>query len=454
MISNKLVMTVNMHQELSSHLFPGDGLETVAILLCTRAGTHDERICVRKALLVPPEHCQLRTAHRVSWPGEWIETAIDEAECRQETIILMHSHPSGTYRFSRIDDESDQVTMRALSQAFDDPSIQHGSAIMTPDGLVLARLYDQQQHIVAELTPCVIGQDFVELTPQGREYVLPFSTEMRKRLSTQTACVVGVSGTGSIVAEQVFRLGFGRVILIESDWMEAKNLNRILNSTAEDADQGVAKVDIAARSAQSHRPDAIIECYDSVLASKQALTAASGADVIFCCVDSIEGRHHCDLLAQACLIPVVDMGVTIPTRHDTSRRVCIADVCGRIDFIAPGGSSLLDRAVVTSDGLRREYLQSVDPAALADLEAEGYIKGTHEEAPSVISLNMRAASAGVNEWLARNFKIREESNALYSRTLFSLAGCEEDYFSESDFPCSPKPNLGVGLDVILAELGV
>jgi len=453
-IPKRLVMTDTTHNELSVHLFPGDGLEAVAVLICSHAGAQNERLCVRQVLLIPPEHCSLRTKDRVSWPGEWIEAAIDKAEKQHGAIILMHSHPSGTYCFSAIDDASDQITMRALSEAFANQSVHHGSAIMTPDGLILARLYDQDQNITADLIPCVIGQEFEELTPQGQKYILPFSAEMRRRLSSQTACVVGVSGTGSIVAEQVLRLGFGRVIFIEFDKMEAKNINRILNSTEEDARLGAAKVMIAERAAKQHRPDAIVEVYDSALASCPALTAASGADVIFCCVDSIEGRHHCDLLAQACLIPIVDIGVTIPTRRDPAKGTRIGDVCGRIDFIAPGASSLFDRGVVTPDGLQREYLQSVDPIALKDLEADSYIKGAQEEAPSVISLNMRAASAGVNEWLARNFNIREENNALYSRTLFSLAGCEEDYYAEADFPCSIKPTLGAGLGAVMQQLGV
>ena len=53
---------------------------------------------------------------------------------------------------------------------------------------------------------------------------------MSAELSRLTAVVVGVSGSGSIVAEQLARLGFGRVILIDFDKVEKKNLNRILNA--------------------------------------------------------------------------------------------------------------------------------------------------------------------------------------------------------------------------------
>ena len=57
----------------------------------------------------------------------------------------------------------------------------------------------------------------------------------------------GVSGIGSIMAEQAARLGFGEVRLIDFDWVEFKNLNRILNSTTEHAKAKLLKVEVLAR---------------------------------------------------------------------------------------------------------------------------------------------------------------------------------------------------------------
>ena len=66
------------------------------------------------------------------------------------------------------------------------------------------------------------------------------------------------------------------------------------------------------------------------------------------------------------------------------------------------------------------------PSAHAGRVVEGYIKGVIEEAPAVIALNMRAASAAVMEFIARMFPFRHEPNTAFARTLFLLAeGCEE-----------------------------
>ena len=61
-----------------------------------------------------------------------------------------------------------------------------------------------------------------------------------------------------------------------------------------------------------------------------------------------------------------------------------------------------------------------------------------EEAPSVITLNMRAAAAMMNEFIARAYPFRLDPNARYARTSFSLAACEEEYVAETEFPKSPN----------------
>ena len=56
-----------------------------------------------------------------------------------------------------------------------------------------------------------------------------------------------------------------------------------------------------------------------------------------------------------------------------------------------------------------------------------------EEAPGVITLNMRAASACVVEFIARLFRFREFANETRARTIFMLAEGDEDVFAERQF---------------------
>lgn len=238
-------------------------------------------------------------------------------------------------------------------------------------------------------------------------------------------------------------MGFGRIKPIDFDRVERRNLDRILNSTLADAAAGRLKVDVFAEAAARYRGEGIVEPIAASIFTREAVLAASQCDVLFCFVDTLEARQIADLIGAAFLLPLFDVGVVIPVRN-AAPGIAIADVCGRIDYVQPGRSSLWDRGVYTAEGLRAEYLRKVAPEDYARELKEGYFKGLIEEAPAVITLNMRAASACVNEFVARAYPFRLESNALYARTTFSLAACEEEYIAEEGFTASPNPILARG----------
>ncbi|MBX4997459.1 ThiF family adenylyltransferase [Rhizobium lentis] len=445
MPARTLAMAGVTHSVLKAHLL-SDGNEAAAILIGAPSPGPRRRLVVRQAILVPHDACPVRKPDAIVWPGAYIEDAIDIAEPEGLVIILLHSHPGGWLQFSHIDNESDARVIPGLFHAFGDC---HGSAIMTPEGAIRARLYapDMTSQPVDLVT--VAGDDIrywwndriVNAVPAGRP--LAFTGAMTEELSRLSAAVIGVSGTGSIAAEQVARLGFGSVTLVDPDRIEKKNLNRILNSTLADAERARPKVEMFCAAIAEYRGDGVAISLPHTLGTREAIEAVGQCDVIFSCVDSKEGRQHADLIASAFLIPLFDVGVTIPTFRDDDK-VAIADVSGRIDYVQPGGSTLSDRGVYTQESLRAEYLTRTDPSAFQDEIAAGYIKGIHEEAPSVITLNMRAASALMNEFIARAYPYRQEPNRNYARVAFSLAACEEDHHSEDDFERKENALLGRG----------
>lgn len=445
MPASTLAMAGATHLALKRHLL-SDENEAAAILICAPSPGPRQRLVVQQAMLVPHDACPLRKPDALVWPGSYIEDAIDIAEPEGLVIILLHSHPGGWLQFSHVDNESDHRVIPGLFQAFGQC---HGSAIMTPEGAIRARLYspDMESRPVDLVT--IAGDDIVywwndgimDAVPSGRP--LPFTGAMTGELGRLSAAVIGISGTGSIGAEVAARLGFGSVTLVDPDRIEKKNLNRILNSTSADAARGRLKADMFSQAIEEHRGDGVAVSIADTLGTRSAIEAVGQCDVIFCCVDSKEGRHYADLIASAFVIPLFDVGVTIPTFLDDGI-VAIADVSGRIDYVQPGGSTLANRGVYTQESLRAEYLYRTDPDTFhAELEA-GYIKGILEEAPSVITLNMRAASAMMNEFIARAYPFRQEPNRNYARVSFSLAACDEDHFAEDEFQRGENALLGRG----------
>lgn len=433
-MNSSLTLTQAQHALLHDHLFPGDGLEAAALLICSRTPGPRLRLLVQDIRLVPHEAC-VREPDWLTWPGSEIEAAIDAAEAGNRSVVLMHSHPGDLFAFSLQDDCSDQITLPGLYAAIE---TLHGSAIMTSNGAMLARVYEEGRVPRTLNSVGVVGNDLRWWWADQAFGTLPmaFSSDGTRLFGRLCACVIGASGTGSIVTEQLARLGFGRVQIIDFDRVEPKNLNRILNSSAEDAQVERPKVEVLARAIDSYRAAGVAVPLDSTIFARDAVVLASQADVLFCCVDSLEGRHIADLMGAAFLQPLLDVGVVIPTRDDGGNRA-IADVYGRVDYVRPDGASLGARGVYSAATLRAEYLRHVDSAGHAAEVEEGYIRGLPEEAPSVISLNMRAAAACVLELIARILPFRHDSNAGYARTLFSVAGGEEDRFDESEWRSPP-----------------
>lgn len=450
-----LVVPATIHRVLRAHLFPGDGLEAAALLLCSAVPGERLKLIVRDVVLVPHDDCALRERDRLSWPGENVEDAIDRAEPTQMTIIAIHSHPGGLFAFSAMDDASDQILIRALQEAVES---RHGSAIMIPSGAIRARLYSPAGDARDIDLVTIPGDDIsmwwsADASDDGPSPApTAFTGAMTRTLSRLSAVVIGASGTGSITIEQVARLGFGEVIPIDFDKVEHKNLNRIINATLDDARIGALKVDVAERAINSFRSDAVVKKVPCEIGSRQAVLAAAQADFIFCCVDSAEGRHFADRIAAAMAIPLFDVGVTIPTRETKRGDRAIAEVCGRIDYVSPGGSTLKDRGVYDSAALEAEYLARVNPKAHRRKLDEGYIRGRPEEAPAVISLNMRAAADCMLEFVARVFPYRHDPNGKFVRIIFMLADRDTEYFPDSDFvrsgeyvvgDCDSEPLLGI-----------
>ncbi len=439
-----LSLTAAVHAQMHAHLFPGDGKEAAAVLVCTRVPGARLRLLVREAVAVPHAACTERTPYSLTWPGAYIEQAIDVAGPEQLSLVLLHSHPSGFASFSHTDDASDAQVMPCLFEAVD---TLHGSAVMLPDGSVFARLYDQHGARIPVDLVSVAGDDLQfwwhDALVDGASRPMAFTSDMTKALSRLTACVIGVSGTGSPMAEQACRLGFGRVIGIDHDRVERKNLNRILNTSLADVAAERFKVDAFGERVDAYRETPYFEGVRANVMTREAVIAAAQADVIFCCVDTHRGRMMADRLAAAFLLPLFDVGVAIPTRR-AADGLAIAEVTGRIDYVYPDGSSLKDRGVYTAESLQAEALSESDPVAHAEQVKAGYIEGLPEQAPSVIALNMRAASTCMLEFLARAYPFRQEANAQYARTRFMLAEAFEEFTSEAQFQARGSSLLGCG----------
>ncbi len=431
-------MTKSQHALLRSHLFPGDGKEAVALLKCGRRKGHDRHVFMpHKLVLVPYEVCD-RHADRITWPTDLVEQVLREAFDKQEAIVKVHSHPGGYRQFSSTDDDSDRKLFSSIAMFLND-ELPHASIIMLPDGEMFGRVIENEGQVTGLLESLmVVGHDLSIWRSEHNEtqteafdlrHLQAFGSGTITLLKNLSVAIVGCSGTGSIVAEQLARLGVGRLVLVDPDKVEDKNLNRILNSHK--VDVGHYKVHILASAIARMGLNQTILPFAMNLINPEAVRKIAECDVVFGCMDGVEGRHMLNRLATFYTLPYFDVGV----RLDADKKGGIDSIAGAVHYLQPGLSSLLSRGTYDMKRVEAEEIRRTDPERFRRQVKEGYIRGAEEDRPAVISVNMFYSALAVNEFLARLHPYRNLSNENFAYVGGSLS--EMQFYHETEtIPCS------------------
>jgi hypothetical protein len=426
-----LTLTEVQLRELHLHLFPGDGCEAIAFLLCGRRDGARHRLSVRRVVPIPYELCSVRAPDRVTWPTKVLEPVLAEAAKRGEAVIKIHGH-DGYDRFSGVDDQSDRALFPSLyCWLGDDQPL--GSAILLKEGRVFGRICDAQGHFHPIDRIAVVGDDIqlhdhhndAVVTAAGHRVAQTFGKATFAALRRLRIGVVGCSGTGSPVVEMLARNCVGALVLVDPDVVEDKNLNRILNTTSLDAEVHRPKVEVLTRAVRAIGLGTEVDSFHRSLFNEDVVYALADCDVIFGCMDSVDGRHLLNRLASFYSIPYFDLGV----RLEADGLGGINQVAASVHYLKPGGSSLLSRRVYTLEQLSAAGLARTDPATYQRQLKEGYIRGVAEDRPAVIHVNTLIASLAVNEFLARIHPFRIDPNGDFAVRRISLS---HNIFTQED----------------------
>ncbi|MBW4590161.1 ThiF family adenylyltransferase [Aetokthonos hydrillicola Thurmond2011] len=456
-----LSLTGDQHKQLQTFLLPSDGKEAAAIALCNhRAGNCRHRLLVREIHEIPYEACSQRSEVKLIWPTELLAPLLDKAEKQGLSVVKIHSHPNGYAAFSEVDDVSDHQLMPAI-RGWVEADIPHASVIMLPNGQMFGRALWQGNDFTPLACISVAGPDLyfwysdqhsTACADFAASHAPAFGQGTIERLRRLSIAVIGCSGTGSLVIEQLVRLGVGELVLVDDDHIEERNLNRILNSTIEDAYQKRSKVEMLADSIHRISLGTRVRSFNSNLWNRDVVKAVAECDVVFGCMDTISGRFLLNTLATHYTIPYFDLGVRLEAVPEGSDEVRIREVCGTVHYLQPGRSSLMSRGLVLMEKVREEGLRRNDPGAYDQQIKDGYIRGAREDRPAVISVNMFIASLAVNDFLARLHPYREEPNSAIASIEFSLSSLE--FFPEPESESCMMLRHAVGLGDREPLLGV
>lgn len=443
-----LTLTSEQHLALKAHLFPGDGCEAVVLLICgRRAGSTRHRLTVQKMVPIPHEECELRTPDQVVWSTDFLLPLLQKVEERDLAIVKVHSHPGGYRAFSPYDDESDQVILPFLRN-ITGGHLPHASVVMLPDGEMFGRVSDADDTFLPLSSINVVGDDLLfwwDMLASGLpEYAMrdaqAFGRGTVGRLQRLTIGVVGCSGTGSPLIELLARLGIGRLILVDPDHIEKKNLNRIVNSTYMDAVRQTPKVEVLARAIAALNFGTDIVALAKDVHDSEVIKALGECDVVFGCMDSIDGRATLNQIASYYLLPYFDLGV----RLEADGNGGIDGIWGRVDYVQPGRSSLQSRGVFTAEQLYAASTKRTDPEMYEKLRKQAYIVNIQEDAPAVASINMQVAAMAVNDFLARLHPYRFDHNSAFARLDYLFHDCSTIPTPEAKFEVSQALSKDIG----------
>lgn len=426
------------HEVLKQHLLPVDGKEAIAVALCGRHSIGNEKILlVHDLTLIPHNECASREWDILTWPTERIIPYFHRISKQDLAILKIHSHPGGYAEFSDVDDKSDNEFFNSVFgwAVNNEP---HASAVMLPAGKLFARFFFSDLHAEPVDSILIAGDTIIKekLIDNFRieEFALrtiqAFGNKTYSLLKELRVGVVGCSGTGSPLIEQLVRLGVGSIVIIDPDVVEYKNINRILHTTTTHANSKAAKVDIIGTAIKEIGLGTKVKTHQANLYDDiQALQSLILCDVIFGCMDSVDGRYLLNQLCAFYLIPYFDLGVKLEADGVGG----ISKICGTVHYLQPGKSSLITRGLYTMDEVQAagQFRKNIDE--YEKLNKEAYIKNVNVNNPAVISVNMQIASHAINEFLNRIHPYKSEHPNSYAASTIDITEGYIVNVSEDEF---------------------
>lgn len=406
--------TVVLTSELAARmnlLLDSQPLESAGVLFCRTIHNADGlRLLAVEFRAYADTAYVVRDAHRITISPSAVNDMLNHARENSLSVIQVHSHPGvQDATFSDVDDAGEVEMIPAIFRRV--PARMHG-ALVLGENTGKCRIYSTvDTRAFARIL--VVGTK-IERLDLVTEYQderfdrssLAFGRSGQARLRDLRIAVVGLGGTGSLVAQQLSYLGIRNIVFIDSDIVEVTNLNRLAGASR--CDVGSRKVDVAARSYSIVEPDALIRVRHGDILDERVARELFDRDLVLCCTDSQASRALLNILAYQTLLPVIDMGVEISAPEGI-----ITGVSGRIQLVGPQMPCLHCCNVIDYNALRIELLTE------DQRERDAYVVGTHVTQPAVISLNATVVSLAMTMLIAMTTNLPMTARM---QTYFGLRG--------------------------------
>lgn len=383
----ELVLTANDWSVLSGQLLRGP-TEACAVLLTRQVKRGDGLTRLLTCdMILPSSEDYTRQGHvEAELTPAFVARVTKRARRANCGLVFVHSHP-GTQppKFSRIDDAGELHLAAFLAHRH---ASHHHAALVISNGGVSARelgTSNALRVIVLGTTRRVLSDPSMAATATLDVFdrqVRAFGRSGQQSLQGLRVGIIGLGGTGSIVAEQLAHLGVGEFLLIDPDTLEVSNLNRVVGARLKDV--GMPKVNVAARLLYDINPLAQVDVIQDDVIRARVARRLTNTDLFFSCTDSHGSRAVLQQIAYQYLIPCIDVGTVIAAENGR-----VTHVAGRAQLLAPGLACLTCSGLLNPDEVRRDMMNEFERLA------DPYLVGAREPAPAVVSINSTTSSLAI-----------------------------------------------------------
>jgi molybdopterin/thiamine biosynthesis adenylyltransferase len=395
-----LRLSADQIAQIRTHLFRADRDEHAAIMLVGSYRQGDDTIVLAREvhLITDEEFPPGEHGYRQIAPAALARLG-NRAYAEQLGLISLHSHPGADRSVALSPDDLnghrrvfphllDIVGGRPVGGIAMGTRSAAGEIWLNADDL---RTLDRVT-VIGERAETLHSQPSVRAAADERHdrQVRLFGAEGQRLLRAQSVAVIGVGGGGSLVVEQLAHLGVGEILAVDFDIVAEHNLSRIVGATADDARRNAKKIEVARRLANGIDPTVRFTAIDGDVADSHVAQRVKRADFIVLATDSHLSRLVVNAIANAHLIPAVQIGAKADTRPDGS----IEQIYCAIRPILPPHGCLHCAGAIDQLLVQRET------ATAEERIAQNYLGEDSDVIdPSVITLNAVTAAAATNLFL-------------------------------------------------------
>jgi len=421
---------------LASSLLGGE-TEQCAVLYASRAELSNDgmRLLVREIEFPGAETYSKQSRISAELNPAFVAKVSKKARIRGESLVFVHSHPGDEPpEFSSVDDEGEQLLAGFLS--IRTPGTPHGAVVISAGGwcgrqlgtrqsMSIIALGEQRRVLFHSTGDCELQSAIFD------RQIRAFGEAGQRAISSLTVAIIGLGGTGSVMAEQLSHLGVRKFVLVDPDELDVTNLNRVVGAYSRDV--GRPKVDVAAVHISTVSPGSRIKSIRGDVTRTGVAKELIATDFIFSCTDSHGSRAVIQQIAYQYMIFCIDVGSVL-----TAAQGQVTGIHGRVQALGPDLPCLSCSGLIDAEEVRRDMMND------AERQSDPYIQGHREPAPSVISINSTVTSLAVTMFMAIVVGIPSEGRyVLYNAKQPSLRSVRASR-NPNCYICSPSGVLARG----------